>query len=591
MKRRPLFWKLYPPFVLISFISLLAAAIIAGLSFKSFHYQQRELDLEVRAKLLSGEFARLIQNKNYSIIQNRAIKLGRDSNTRFTIILPSGHVVGDSNKNPTDMDNHRERPEISKALQSHNGVSIRYSHTLKIDSMYFAIPILDKNKIIGIIRTATPLTAIQAELKSIYYKVAVGFVVLILIIALSSWWASKTLSLPLENMKTQAQKIAKGDFSSRVLLNPSDPIEPALLGEAINEMAFQLNQRMETVLNQKNEQEAVFSSMVEGVIAIDVNERILRINKAAYDILEISGTNVEGMTVQEVIRNSDLQSLVIYSLKQDTSFGQEIEIQKDDELYLFIQTAPLMDMQNNKCGSVVVLNDITKIKRLEKHRKEFVANVSHELRTPLTSIQGFSETLLNPNVTDQKERDEFIRTIHTQASRLGAIIEDLLTLSRIEKDSERQEIELPDVNINKTLSGAISLCKDRASVKNIRIELNSQDDTNAMHNAPLIEQAIVNLIDNAINYSPSESLIQVNSILTEGSLKISVIDQGMGIPKEHLPRLFERFYRVDKARSRKLGGTGLGLSIVKHIALAHNGSVDVTSEVEKGSSFSINLPA
>jgi two-component system phosphate regulon sensor histidine kinase PhoR len=591
MKRRPLFWKFYPPFVLISFISLLAAAIIAGLSFKSFHYHQRELDLEIRAKLLHGEFSRLILSKQYSKIQNRAVKLGKDSSTRFTIILPSGEVIGDSNKNPSNMDNHRERPEISKALLSTHGVSIRYSHTLKIDSMYFAIPIKNQNKIVGVIRTATPLTAIQGELRNIYFKVAIGFIVLILIIALSSWWASKTLSLPLEKMKAQAQKISKGDFSSRVLLNPSDPLEPALLGEAINEMAYQLNQRMETVLNQKNEQEAVFSSMVEGVIAIDVNERILRINKAAYEILEISGANVEGMTVQEIIRNSELQSLVIYSLQQDTPFGQEIEIQNESERYLFIQTAPLLDTQNIKCGSVVVINDITKIKRLEKHRKEFVANVSHELRTPLTSIQGFAETLLNPSVTDQKEKDEFIKTIHTQASRLGAIIEDLLTLSRIEKESDRKEIELPDSDISKTLAGAISLCENRASAKNIQIELNTPEVFKIMHNAPLIEQAIVNLVDNAINYSPSGSLIQVNSILTEGSLKVSVIDQGMGIPKEHLPRLFERFYRVDKARSRKLGGTGLGLSIVKHIALAHNGSVEVTSEAKKGSSFSINLPA
>jgi len=591
MKRRPIFWKLYPPFVLISFVSLLAAAIIAGLSFKSFHYQQRELDLEVRAKLLSTEFARLLQGNQYSEIQNRAIKLGKDSNTRFTIVLPSGKVVGDSNKNPSDMDDHRQRPEISEALQSSHGVSIRYSHTLKMESMYFAIPIKDKNKIIGIVRTATPLTAIQGELRNIYYKVAAGFIVIILIIALSSWWASKTFSLPLENMKAQAQKIAKGDFSSRVILNPNDPVEPALLGEAINEMAYQLNQRMETVLNQKNEQEAVFSSMIEGVIAIDVNERILRLNKAAYDILEISGKNIEGMTVQEVIRNSELQRLVVFSLKQDVPFSQEIAIQKESELYLFIQTAPLLDMQNNKWGSVVVINDITKIKRLEKHRKEFVANVSHELRTPLTSIQGFTETLLNPNVTDQKERDEFIRTIHTQASRLGSIIEDLLTLSKIERDSESKEIERNDEKIKSTLEAAVTICQNRAADKNIQIKLSCPDDCIAMHNAPLLEQAIVNLLDNAIKYSENGGDIQINSISEEDGITIHVIDQGVGIPKEHLPRLFERFYRVDKARSRKMGGTGLGLSIVKHITLAHGGTVEVTSKIHSGSVFSISLPA
>jgi two-component system phosphate regulon sensor histidine kinase PhoR len=392
-------------------------------------------------------------------------------------------------------------------------------------------------------------------------------------------------------MKVQAQKIAEGDFSSRVLLKPSDPLEPALLGEAINEMALQLNQRMETVLNQKNEQEAVFSSMVEGVIAIDTNERILRINQAAYEILDIQGNTVEGMMVQEVIRNSELQSLILFSLKQNAPLSQEIEIQKEEERYIFLQSAPLLDNLKNKCGTVVVINDITKIKILEKHRKEFVANVSHELRTPLTSIQGFAETLLNPSVTDQKEKDGFIQTIHTQASRLGAIVEDLLTLSRIEKESERKEIELTDDDLKKTLFNAISFCQDRASAKNIHIELKNVENLKVKHNAPLIEQAIVNLIDNAISYSSSGSVIQVTSISDEKKITISVIDQGIGIPKEHLPRLFERFYRVDKARSRKLGGTGLGLSIVKHIALAHNGSVNATSETNKGSTFTLHLPA
>jgi two-component system phosphate regulon sensor histidine kinase PhoR len=591
MTRRPLFWKIYPSFVLISFISLLAAAIIAGLSFKSFYYQQRELDLEIRAKLVREELTNLIQSKNFTEIQVRSEKLGNESNTRFTIILPSGKVIGDSKKNPQEMDNHRDRPEISNALESTRGVSIRYSHTLKLDSMYLAIPITIGNEIVGVIRTSTPLTAIQKELESIYYKVAIGFIVLILIIALSSWWASKKLSLPLEKMKVQAQKIAQGDFSSRVKLKPSDPLEPALLGEAINDMAIELDQRIKTVLNQKNEQEAVFSSMVEGVIAIDTDERILRINQAAYDILEISGNKVEGMIIQEIIRNSELQNLILFSLKQNAPFSQEIEIQKEGERFLYIQSAPLLDNQKSKCGIVIVINDITKIKILEKHRKEFVANVSHELRTPLTSIQGFAETLMNPSVTNQKEKDEFIKTIHTQASRLGAIVEDLLSLSRIEKESDRKEIELADENIKATLSRAISLCQDRASAKNIRIELNNPNNLKVRHNAPLIEQAIVNLVDNAINYSPDGSIIQVNSIDDENSVTISVIDQGIGIPKEHLSRLFERFYRVDKARSRKLGGTGLGLSIVKHIALAHNGSVNVTSEIQKGSVFSINLPA
>ncbi len=591
MKRRPLFWKLYPSFVFISFVSLLAVTVIACLSFKTFHYQQRELDLEVRAKLVRAEFSRLIQTKNFLEVQALAEKLGEESKTRITIILPSGKVIGDSKENPLNMDNHRGRPEISEALESGRGVSIRYGITLKKESMYFAMPIKTNKTTLGIIRTSTPLIAIQKALWSIYTQVAIGFFIFVLLIAISSWWVSKTLSRPLELMKMQAQLIAQGDFSSRVRLNPSDPSELDSLAQAINEISIQLNQRIETVLSQKNEQEAVFSSMLEGVIAIDTDERILRINSAAYQILAISEKGVEGMAVQEVIRNAELQNLVLFSLKQDAPIGQEIEIQQEKGPYLFIQSAPLLDVQKNKCGVVVVINDITKLKQLEVHRKEFVANVSHELRTPLTTIQGFAETLLNPAVSDQQEKDEFIKIIHKQAARLGTILEDLLTLSRLEKEGEAREIELDLQKIKPTLEGAISLCQSRASERKINVELACTDDCTVKHNGPLIEQAVVNLLDNAIKYSNSESQVSLAVRSTGRGITITVSDQGSGIAKAHLPRLFERFYRVDKARSRKMGGTGLGLSIVKHIALVHGGSVEVNSTINQGSIFSIHLPA
>ncbi len=591
MKHQPLFLKLYPSFVFISFVSLLAVTVIAGLSFKTFHYQQRELDLEVRAKLVREEFARLIQDEKFAEIQDRCEKLGEASMTRITIILSSGKVVGDSKENPMNMDNHRDRPEISEALQSGRGVSVRYGTTLRKESMYFAMPIKASKTVLGIIRTSTPLIAIQEALWDIYTQITIGFFIFIILIAIASWWVSKSMSRPLELMKVQAQLIAQGDFSSRLQLKPSDPSELALLAQAINEIAIQLNQRIETVLSQRNEQEAVFSSMLEGVMAIDTNECILRINSSACQILDIAKKEVAGMAVQEVIRNAELQKLVLFSLKQDMPTEQEIEIQQGKGPYLFIQSAPLLDIQKNKCGIVVVINDITRLKQLETHRKEFVANVAHELKTPLTTIQGFAETLLNPAVSDQQEKDEFIKIIHKQAARLGAILEDLLTLSRLEKEGENKEIELKDQKIKPTLESAMSLCQSRAFLRKITIELHCSDDCTVKHNAPLIEQAVVNLLDNAIKYSNSESKIMLNVRSTDKGITITASDQGSGIAKAHLSRLFERFYRVDKARSRKMGGTGLGLSIVKHIALAHGGSVDIKSTINQGSVFSIHLPA
>jgi len=592
MKRKTLFWKLYPSFLVISFIALLAIVMIALWSFKSFYYQERADDLEIRAKILMPEFSRLIQSKNYHDVQRKAQKLGDDSSTRITIILPSGKIIGDNKKDPSIMDNHKTRPEIEQATLYGKGLSIRYGETLAIDSMYFALPIIVHNKMIGIIRTSTPLNTLQNALWGIYYKVSLGFFILIIITAFASWWISKALVRPLEVMKVQAQRLAKGDFSSRVQLSSNDSIESEQLGQAFNEIAIQLNQRIEIILNQRNEQEAVFSSMVEGVVAIDSNEKILRINQAAYNILKISERNIEGEKLKNVIDNAELHNLILFAMQQNTPVGQEVIIHNDVEYeqVLFAQSAPLLDIHKKKCGTLVVFNDITKLKEFELQRKEFVANVSHELRTPLTAIQGLSETLIEFPDLDQEKRAYFIGVIHTHSIRLEGIIENLLTLSKIEKETEIDEIDFLDESITVALSNAIFLCKNKALERNINIILNNTEEISFKHNSSLIEQAIINLLNNAIKYSNGNSEIKITVTKQNQEIKISIEDRGSGIPEEHLSRLFERFYRVDKARSRELGGTGLGLSIVKHIALAHKGRVTVTSEINVGSIFSLILP-
>jgi len=590
LKRKTLFWKLYPSFLIISFISLLAIVMIALWSFKSFYYQQRAGDLEIRAKILAPEFSRLIQSQRYQEIQKQAQQLGDDSSTRITIIFPSGEIVGDSKKDPSSMDNHKNRPEIAQAILHGKGLSIRYGHTLETDSMYFAMPMMAQDNMIGVIRTSTPLNTLQDALWSIYYKVALGFSLLIILTALASWWMSKALIRPLEVIKVQAQRLAKGDFSSRVKLSNNDSLESEQLGQAFNEIAIQLNQRIEIILNQRNEQEAVFSSMVEGVIAVDSNENVLRINQAAYNILKITKKNIEGDNLQRVIQNAELRKLILFALQQDEPVGQEITIHNSVDQALLAQSAPLVDIHKNKCGTLIVFNDITKLKEFELQRKEFVANVSHELRTPLTAIQGLSETLIEFPDLPQDKRANFIGVIHTHSIRLEGIIENLLTLSKIEKDTEIDEIDFTDESITFALSNAIFLCKDKALKRNISIRLTNADDIIFKHSPPLIEQAIINLLSNAIKYSNGDSEIKITVITQDNNIEISVEDKGSGIPEAHLSRLFERFYRVDKARSRALGGTGLGLSIVKHIALAHKGTVSVTSEIDKGSIFTLTLP-
>ncbi|HNT36848.1 MAG TPA: ATP-binding protein, partial [bacterium] len=268
----------------------------------------------------------------------------------------------------------------------------------------------------------------------------------------------------------------------------------------------------------------------------------------------------------------------------------EIAISGDTERTLLARGTLLQDASGRTVGAVVVFSDVTRLRRLENMRRDFVANVSHELRTPVTSIKGFVETLLDGAINDRDDAQRFLGIIARHADRLNAIIEDLLTLSRIEQEVRRAEIEREVCRLRPILASVIEVCSLRAAEKSIRTELSCEDTLECKMNAPLVEQAVINLVDNAIKYSPSEATVQIAAQQTNDACTISVEDSGCGIPQEHLPRLFERFYRVDKARSRNLGGTGLGLAIVKHIVQAHQGTVSVVSEMGKGSRFTIHIP-
>jgi two-component system phosphate regulon sensor histidine kinase PhoR len=299
---------------------------------------------------------------------------------------------------------------------------------------------------------------------------------------------------------------------------------------------------------------------------------------------------VEGRTIYETIRNTDLQQFVSRTLTSQAPVEGELVLGDDRDRYVQAHGTVLRGADGMGIGALVVLNDVTRLIKLENIRRDFVANVSHELKTPITSIKGFVETLLMGNV-EKEETSHFLQIVSKHADRLNLIINDLLSLSKIEQGAERNEIALTKEAISDVLQSAILLCTEKGKAKGISIELDCDEELKARFNARLLEQAVVNLLDNAIKYSDSDSVILVAGDLEEDGVVISVTDQGCGIAEEHLPRLFERFYRVDKARSREMGGTGLGLAIVKHIAQSHGGRVDVKSRRDVGSTFTIHLPS
>jgi two-component system phosphate regulon sensor histidine kinase PhoR len=330
--------------------------------------------------------------------------------------------------------------------------------------------------------------------------------------------------------------------------------------------------------------------MVEGVMAVDPQERVISLNAAAAALLAADPDQVKGRGLQEVIRNTDLRRFVTRALACDQPIEDDVVLRSDEERVLQARGTSLRDARGRPIGAVIVLNDVTHLRRLENIRRDFVANASHELKTPITSIKGFVETLLDGALHSPDDTERFLRIIARQADRLNAIIEDLLCLAKIEQTATAADVVLQTCRLRDVLQAAIGECVPRATERQIAIRLSCEAELLAQANPALLEQAVMNLLDNALKYSDPESEVHVEALRQGRETLIHVHDQGCGIEEEHLDRLFERFYRVDKARSRKLGGTGLGLAIVKHIVNAHGGHVTVVSSPGQGSTFTIHLP-
>jgi two-component system phosphate regulon sensor histidine kinase PhoR len=448
-------------------------------------------------------------------------------------------VVGDSRETPRLMDNHAKRPEIMAALAGETGKSLRFSKTLMQRMLYVASPIRDRQGIVAVLRTSLPATAVETEIRSIQLKIALGGCIIALLAAGISWVISRRISRPIEQMKKSAEQFAGGDLSHR--LTPPATEEMASLAEAMNQMAVQLDNRIETISLQRNQLETVLASMLEGVIAIDSDERIVSINRSAAQLFENEPAECQGKSIEEVIRSPAMQQFIRRSLRNKSPSEEDITLFQNEERVIDVKGSPLLDASQHQIGTLMVFHDVTQLRRLENMRRDFVANVSHEIKTPLTAIKGFVETLQQGNVEEVHEKERFLGIIQKHADRLSAIVEDLLALSRIEQEDESKKIRFEKVNLADVFQAAIQLCRLKAEEKKILIDLDCKKDTTAIFDPALIEQAVVNLLDNAIKYSDSQSSIRLKSHQQNAEMIISVEDHGIGIAQKHLPRLFERF--------------------------------------------------
>lgn len=592
-----LFWRLF-----LTYAALIIAAV--AVFFVIFLNRQREaIEGEVRQRLqdealiFQGSAESAWQSPETSteelrrVWQPRLESLGPKVGTRLTLIHADGTVLADSSVDPTRMENHRERPEIEQAADEGVGFAQRSSSSVNEPFEYCAVRVGSREQPLGFVRVALPRTPFEARLKATARFVSGTTSVVALLSLAVTYWLVRRLVRPLESLTQAAQAIAAGDLNQQVIIKNRD--EVGALALAFNTMGRELAFRIEQLQLKSRETaensellETVLGSMIEGVVVIDARQRILYANAAAGPLLDLPTAQVAGRSLFEAARHPRVQKLVQAVLAGGTPDRIEYEVPRTDAIVALI-ASPLPGDQPS--GAVLVLHDVTELRRLENLRREFVSNVSHELKTPLTTIQAYTETLLDGAIADPTNNRKFLERIDEQAERLHKLILDLLSLARIESAEEAYELlPVPVFNAVKTCLGEQSPI---AASKGVELSTEPPPDSVMVW---ADEEGLLtvfnNLVDNAIKYTPSGGRVCLKWRLDGRRAVIEVEDTGIGIPKQHQARIFERFYRVDKARSREMGGTGLGLSIVKHWVQVFGGSVEVASDLGRGTKFTIRLP-
>ncbi|NFE80904.1 two-component system histidine kinase PnpS [Clostridium sporogenes] len=557
----------------ILIILIFTLTIISSLFLITINNQYIESS-KSRLKNNNSLILKVIGNEDPKNIVNFIKNNYKDNDIRVTLLDYKGNVLVDSKENRVELENHNKREEIINAKKNGEAYSVRYSNTRKVESVYFASKVNNDY----IIRSAIDMKDIKLLEKN-YSKYYISIILFSFILSfLFSSRISMAMIKPIKNLEFVTARIARGDFDRRVIINSEDEI--GRLGRTFNTMADILENSLVEVKDKQNRLEAILKSMDSGVVAIDKEFKVIMINPYANKLFGIK-RDIIGEKLMDNIRDIELERV----LKDKEPGYKEINILWPEKRTLRIKTTDIISKYDN-IGTVAVVQDITDIKKLENMREQFVANVSHELKTPLTSIKGFSETL--KYVEDKKNREKFLQIINDEADRLTRLINDILVLSNIEK--QKQELIKEEIDLNELIEKVYCLVKKSAEDKNIKINIVEGKVPLLIGNKDKYNQMIINLIDNAIKYTEPNGEVNIGTKQDKDNIIFWVEDTGVGISKEHLDRIFERFYRVDKARSRAEGGTGLGLAIVKHIVLGINGKIEVKSEPKKGTKFIVKIP-
>jgi two-component system, OmpR family, phosphate regulon sensor histidine kinase PhoR len=613
------FWRLFGTF---STLSLLAIACLGWLVLQrveAARLLQIEDSLHTDAILIEKLLGEVPLARQPQLFRELKGLPGSEEGLRITLLNKQGVVLTDSAEDPAALDNHSDRPEVVAAWKSGTGTSIRYSHSLSQEMMYAARRTPNTGDVC-IVRVSRPLASIASELNDLrqtVWSIAAATAVAVLVLA---FVLARRITRPLRDLTAGAEQIAAGDYGHKVDAVRAD--EFGIVARAFNTMSERLAQQFRQVQEDRQQLRTVLSGMVEGVIAIDAEQRILFANDRAGELLEFPTESAIGLKLWEVVRQRAFHDAVERARNSPEHNREEIDWNGPTVRSLAVYVGSLAGPL--PAGAILVLQDTTELRRLERLRQDFVANVSHELKTPLSVIKVCVETLLDGAIEDVEHRSSFLEQIEDQANRLHMLILDLLSLARIESGEEAFELTAvsleaavrdcverqgaraeakqqvlqacgPEQRVGSQESGVRS---QESGVRSRELGVGTQESSQDVLLPPVVawadEEAVAqildNLVDNAVKYTPEGGQIQVRWYANDGQVCLEVEDSGIGIPERDLPRIFERFYRVDKARSREMGGTGLGLSIVKHLAQALQGSVTASSRLHHGTKFTIRLP-
>ncbi|WP_312117891.1 two-component system histidine kinase PnpS [Brevibacillus reuszeri] len=571
---------------LISLVLLLMGMYFAKVLENSYLQSLHEL-LSRESKLVAQAVRFPDVFSNQSTLEERVKQVAPTEEVRLTVIDEKGQVLYDNSSHADEMENHFNRPEFMAALKGQTGISRRYSETLRYDMMYVAVPVEQDSKIVGAVRSAMSMKDITDTIHNMWYSLLTGLLVTLVVGSIVVSRISFSIIRPIEEITRVARNITQRQYESRVRIKAKDEI--GQLAGAINFMASSLEQQMYEISENQQRLSGVLTNMTSGVIFISEQRRIMLVNPAVEKLLGTPGHEIVGKLHIEAGKSFGLSQYIDRCLDKSEKFRQEVHIYYPQERVLDVNFAPYINFKGEARGVVVVLHDITEIRRLEKMRSDFVANVSHELRTPITSIKGFTETLLEGAMQDEETCRNFLQIISDESERLYRMIRDILDLSKIEQ--KRIPLQVSRIHLQDMISSAVAIMNDQAQRKELTITLPlPQPEIYLMTDRDCLQQIILNLLTNAIAYTPEGGAITIRTEKEDQIVKIQVIDTGIGIPEKDLTRIFERFYRVDKARSRDSGGTGLGLAIVKHLVDNLHGHIRVDSIEGKGTIFTVTIP-